>query len=102
MIRLPYGIGDFGKAAYRFVDFEKNFNTAGLNLLGGPNKEGAIMVLTLNTELYPESAQAMFSLAKAFETTKKIEKAKLFYTKAYELAPDSELGKMAKAALDSL
>ncbi len=88
--------------AYRFVDFEKNFNTAGLNMLGGPNKEGAIMVLALNTELYPESPQAMFSLAKAFEITKDQEKAKLFYNKAYALQPNGALGQAAKAAIEKM
>ncbi len=88
--------------AYRFVDFEKNFNRAGLNMLQGPNKEGAIMVLALNTELYPESPQAMFNLAKAFEVVKDTEKAKLFYQKAYALQPQSKLGQAAKTAIEKL
>lgn len=77
--------------AYRFFDFEGEFDTAGYDLLEAKRFEEAIYVFTMNTQLFPESANAWDSLAEAFWKSGAIEKAKEYYKKAISLDPEGNV-----------
>lgn len=87
---------------YAFFDFENNFNRAGRSLTGGPNHIGAVMILELNTELFPDSASTWSSLGDAYYKGEDIEKAKNCYEKAITLDPQGEMGAHAKEILATL
>ena len=87
--------------AYRFFNFEAEFNKAGYNLLGNDN-EGALFVFEMNTKLFPESANVWDSLAECHWKTGNPEKAKAFYNKAILLDPDGPTGANAKAMLKEM
>ena len=76
---------------YQFFDFEGEFNTAGYDLLQGKRFEDAIYVFTMNTQLFPESANAWDSLAEAYWKAGSIDKAKEYYKKAISLDPDGNV-----------
>ena len=71
--------------AYRFFDFEEEFDKAGYDLLKGKRFEEAIYVFSMNTQLFPESANVWDSLAEAFWKSGNPEKAKELYRKAIAL-----------------
>ncbi|MBT8321241.1 MAG: hypothetical protein KJO90_06180, partial [Eudoraea sp.] len=68
--------------AYRFFDFEDEFNKAGYDLLQAKRFEDAIYVFTMTAQVFPESANAWDSLAEAYWKSGAIEKAKEYYNKA--------------------
>jgi len=51
---------------YRYVNFEQKTNQAGYDLLNSKQIEQAIFVFSLNTKVYPKSANAWDSLAEAY------------------------------------
>ncbi|NNF33661.1 MAG: tetratricopeptide repeat protein [Saprospiraceae bacterium] len=87
---------------YRFYDFEGRMNDAGYQLLGAERFEEAIMVLTLTTDLFPDSANAWDSLAEAHYRAGNIEKAKELYNKAMKMDPEGPTGQNAKMMLEKI
>ncbi|MGB5274652.1 MAG: tetratricopeptide repeat protein [Flavobacteriaceae bacterium] len=87
--------------AYRFFNFEAEFNKAAYNLLANDN-EGALFVFEMNAKLFPESANVWDSLAECHWKTGNLEKAKAFYDKAILLDPDGPTGANAKAMLKEM
>lgn len=85
--------------AYRFFQFEQEFNKAGYNLLGAGQLEGALYVFQINTKLYPESANTWDSLAEANWKAGNLEKAKEYYNKAINLDPKGATGDNARRML---
>lgn len=85
--------------AYRFFDFEEEFNNAGYRLMGNGQVESAIYVFQLNAQLFPESANAWDSLAEANWKAGNTDKAIELYNKAIEMDPDGYVGENARAML---
>lgn len=84
---------------YQFFDFEPQFNRAGYNLLGDNQIEPAIFVFQLNTELFPNSANAWDSLGEAHLKAEKTDLAIKYYQKAIALDPEGEIGENARNML---
>lgn len=87
--------------AYRFFDFEGEFNQAGYNLLGSNQINEAIYVFTMNAQLFPNSANCWDSLAEANWKAGNIEKAKELYNKAISLDPNG-VGENARLMLKKM
>jgi len=85
--------------AYRFFQFEQEFNKAGYNMLGSGQTEGALYVFQMNSKLFPESANTWDSLAEAFWKAGNLEKAKEYYNKAIGLDPKGATGDNARRML---
>ena len=87
---------------YQFVDFEDQFNRAGYNMMGGEQHQGAVFVLEMTTQLFPDSANAWDSLAEAYWKGKDIAKAKEYYNKAISLDPNGPTGDNARKMLKEI
>ena len=87
---------------YRYFPFESQFNQIGYKLLGEKQFEPALLVFTINTELFPESANVWDSLAEAHWKSGQIEKAKSLYQKAIELDPKGSVGDNARLMLQQI
>ena len=85
--------------AYRFFDFEEEFNNAGYQLMNSGQVESAVYVFQLNTQLFPESANTWDSLAEACWLNGQPDKAIEYYTKAIEMDPDGSTGENARKML---
>ncbi|NNJ88131.1 MAG: tetratricopeptide repeat protein [Eudoraea sp.] len=88
--------------SYKFFNFEEEFNTAGYAMLNSEQYEGALFVFQLNTELFPNSANAWDSLAEAYWKAGDIPKAKELYAKAIVLDPKGDIGKHAREMLEEI
>ncbi len=86
-------------ARYKFVDFERQLNDAGYNLVRDQKAKEALYVFQLNTELFPNSANVWDSLAEWHWKSNDKEKAIQYYQKALELDPDGVTGFNAKNML---
>lgn len=84
---------------YAFFDFESEFNDAGYNLLQSNQYEPAIFVFQMNTELFPDSANAWDSLAEGYWRSGNKEKAKIYYNKAISMDPNGPTGNNARMML---
>ena len=84
---------------YRYYPFENRLNQAGSRLLGNRDFQSAIFVLGLNTELFPESANAYDSLAEAYWKAGQTDAAIPLYEKAIALDPKGDIGRHAKEML---
>lgn len=84
---------------YRFFDFNSEFNRVGYDLIGKNQLEPAIFVFQLNTQLFPDSANAWDSLAEACWRAKQPEKAVEYYNKAIALDPNGSVGENARNML---
>lgn len=87
---------------YQFFDFESEFNSAGYDLLGSDQVDPAIFVFQLNTELFPNSANAWDSLGEAHWKAGKTDLAIEYYQKAIALDPDGNIGANAKSMLQQI
>jgi len=87
---------------YEFVDFEKQFNRAGLSMTGSERNGGAIFVLELTTKMYPESVTTWANLAEAYRQGKDLEKAKAAYSRVIALDPAGDKGNSAREMLKKL
>lgn len=76
-------------------------NTLGYRLLGEHRLPLAEIVLRLNTESYPESANAFDSLGEARLAQDELAPARESYARALELAPDSDNARKMIAAIDA-
>jgi len=88
--------------AYKYQDFQEEFGTAGYRLLQQGETNGALFILQLVAELYPESIGALFNLASAQEQAQQIEKAKESYKKIITMDPEGMKGRSAKSKLENL
>src|SRR5262245_59956804 len=68
-------------ARYKFVDFERELNDAGYQLLRGNRTDDAMFVFQLNTELFPNSPNVWDSLAECYWRLKDKDKAIQYYNK---------------------
>jgi len=89
-------------SAYKYYNFEDEFSKAGYQLFSNGNTEGGLFVLGLITEVYPESTNALYSLASAQEQVKQLNKAKENYKKMIALDPQGSLASTAQKRLDAL
>ncbi|MGB5237715.1 MAG: S41 family peptidase [Flavobacteriaceae bacterium] len=88
--------------AYKFYDFEGEFNSAGYQLLDANDLEGAIGVFGMNTEFFPDSANTWDSLAEAYWRAGDKLKAEEYYNKAIGMDPDGAVGANAKEMLKNM
>ena len=72
---------------------EQRFNAMGYGLLGEEKHAQAIVIFTVNVQLFPKSANTYDSLGEAYMTSGERGLAIENYEKALELAPDSENAK---------
>lgn len=87
---------------YRFVNFEKEFNSRGYDLINRNQLEPATFVLQLNTQLFPQSANAWDSLGEVYWKAKQKDKAVEYYQKAIELDPKGGTGENARKMLKEI
>jgi len=88
--------------AYKFFDFEAEFNKAGYQLLSSGQFEGALYVFEMNTKLFPDSPNTWDSLAEGYWKSGDLVKAKEFYNKAIQLDPEGATAKNSKAMLKKM
>jgi tetratricopeptide (TPR) repeat protein len=81
----------YGRSAYDFS--EGSLNAFGYNLLEAKDAAGAIQVFKLNTESFPESANAWDSLAEAYMKSGDPKNAQLNYEKSLTLDPTNQNAK---------
>jgi len=88
--------------AYKFFNFEAEFNKAGYQMLGSGQFEGALYVFEMNTRLFPESANTWDSLAEGYWKSGDLVKAKEYYNKAIRLDPKGTTGDNARRMLSEM
>lgn len=87
---------------YRYINFEREFNERAYQMMGRNQMEPALFVLELNTQLFPQSANAWDSLGEVYWKMKQKEKAIAAYQKAISLDPRGETGKNAQKMLGEI
>ncbi len=85
--------------SYKFFDFEGEFNKAGYAMLSEKQFEEALFIFKMNTDLFPNSANAWDSLAEAYWKSGDTTKAKELYNKAIDLDPEGATGANAREML---
>jgi len=88
--------------AYKFFNFEVEFNKAGYQMLESSQFEGALYVFEMNTKLFPNSANTWDSLAEGYWKSGDLLKAQEYYNKAIQLDPDGATAKNSKAMLKKM
>lgn len=88
--------------AYKFFNFEAEFNKAGYQLLGSGQFEGALYVFEMNTKLFPGSANTWDSLAEGYWKAGDLVKAKEYYNKAISIDPDGLTADNARRMLHEM
>lgn len=76
-------------SAYKFINFEKELNSRGYELLIRNQFQPALFVLQMNSELFPKSANAWDSLGEAYWKSEQKDKAIECYNKVINLDPRS-------------
>ncbi len=84
---------------YRYVQFENQFNQIGYQLINIQDLQGAYFVFQLNTELFPESANAWDSFAEVHLEMGQVDRAKELYEKALAMDPEGPIGSNARSML---
>lgn len=87
-----------------FFEMEEDFllNRVGYDLLNEKRTKDAIEVFKVNTELFPEIANAWDSLAEAYATDGQKELAVKFYKKTIEVNPQSPAADNSRRMLEKL
>ncbi len=88
--------------SYKFFDFEGEFNKAGYAMLSEEQFEEALFIFKMNTDLFPESANAWDSLAEAYWKSGDTIKAVEFYNKAIALDAEGPIGDHAREMLQTM
>ena len=88
--------------AYKFVNFEKELNSRGYELLIRNQFQPALFVLQMNSELFPQSANAWDSLGEAYWKSEQKDKAIECYNKAINLDPNGSTGDHARNMLKEI
>ena len=99
---LPLAREMISDKRYRYVQFENQFNRIGYRLLNNNDLQSALYVFQLNTELFPNSANAWDSLAEAHWKLGEADKAKELYKKALEMDPKGPVGANAQNMLNRI
>lgn len=87
---IAYALGEAGAPSPDAMpDLEKVVNSAGYTVRANLGVDEAIRVFTLNTTLFPRSANAWDSLAEAYQAKGDEENAKRLYEKAHQLSSKS-------------
>jgi len=81
------------KGEYTYVNFENVLNMLGYSFLQQKEMNKAIILFTLNTQEFPESANTYDSLAGAFYHNKQFELSKKYYKISLELNPANDNAK---------
>lgn len=81
------------KDVYNFNDLENSLNVIGYNYISNGDLISAIKILKLNTEQFPESANAHDSLGEAYYSNKQMPLALQHYRKSLELDTKNENAK---------
>lgn len=81
------------KDGYNFDGLENNLNTTGYYYISNGDLISAIKILKLNTEIFPDSANAHDSLGEAYFSDKQIDLALQHYKKSLELDPENDNAK---------
>lgn len=81
------------KEIYDFNGLENSINTIGYNYISSEDLTSAIKILKLNTELFPNSANAHDSLGEAYFKNTQLDLAMQHYQKSYELDPENDNAK---------
>ena len=81
------------KDAYNFNGLENSLNVIGYNYISNGDLISAIKILKLNTEQFPESANAHDSLGEAYYSNKQMPLALQHYKKSLELDPKNDNAK---------
>jgi CubicO group peptidase (beta-lactamase class C family) len=76
--------------AYNFNGLENSLNVIGYNYISNGDLISAIKILKLNTEQFPESANAHDSLGEAYYSNKQMPLALQHYRKSLELDPKND------------
>lgn len=87
---------------YRFFDFEKSFNQAAENMMGSPQHQGAVFVMQMTIQLFPESAYSWKNLGEVYRISNDFTKAREAYNKALSLKPGGTLEDLIKQRLSQL
>lgn len=87
---------------YKYLRFEDKFNNTGYRLLNRNQIKEACVVFQLNTELFPNSANAWDSLGEAYWKAGDKLKSKESYNKAIALDPEGETGENARKMLKEI
>ncbi len=88
------------EGAFEFDEAE--FNALGYRLLGAGDTAKALAVFAMNTELFPQSANAWDSLGEAYFTDRRLPEALRHYRRSLELNPESESARQMIARIDGL
>ena len=88
--------------AYKFVNFEEELNSRGYELLIRNQFQPALFVLQMNSELFPQSANAWDSLGEAYWKSEQKDKAIECYNKAINLDPNGSTGDHARNMLKEI
>jgi tetratricopeptide (TPR) repeat protein len=88
--------------SYKFFDFEGEFNKAGYAMMSSKQFDEGLYIFKLNTELFPNSANAWDSLAEAYWKSGDSTKAKELYQKAIDLDPKGATGANAREMLQKI
>ena len=88
--------------AYKFFDFEAEFNKAGYQLLSSGQFEGALYVFEMNTKLFPDSPNTWDSLAEGYWKSGDLVKAKEYYNKAINIDPQGATADNARRMLQEM
>lgn len=89
-------------SAYKFINFEKELNSRGYELLIRNQFQPALFVLQMNSELFPQSANAWDSLGEAYWKSEQKDKAIECYNKAINLDPNGPTGDHARNMLKEI
>ena len=86
----------------QFFDFEGQFNNTAYRLMGQTQLQPALYIFKMNTDLFPNSANAWDSLGEGLWRTGKKQDAVACYKKAISLDPKGEIGDHAKKMLNKI
>lgn len=81
---------------------ENEMNDLGYTFINRKDIEEAIVVLQLNVDAFPESANAYDSLGEAYFTNKQYDLAKLNYQKSLDLNPENDNAKKMLTEIEKL
>ncbi|MEL6944304.1 MAG: hypothetical protein AAFO82_16710, partial [Bacteroidota bacterium] len=87
---------------YSFFDFEGQFNDAAYRVINFGDLKGAYFIFQMNTQLFPNSANAWSSFAEINWKMQQTDKAIEYYKNAISLDQDGKVGDHAKKMLETI
>ena len=92
LIKLYYELQRTNGSEFDF-ESEEELNSLGYNLLNKKKVDDAIMIFSLNTQLFPNSGNVFDSLGDAYQTKGDYKNALFYYQKSLEINPNNENAK---------